>query len=74
MTFLLNRSMVKGASEGMNEWLHKVFCFEDFLSGFLVACYATLHPAMLVRWLVGWSVGRSPFDFFGVFELFGQRP
>ena len=49
---------------------------------FLVACYATLHPAMSVRWLVGrlvgWSVARmvgrsdgwSPFYFFGVFELF----
>ena len=23
---------------------------------FLVACYATLHPAMSVRWSVGWSV------------------
>ena len=30
---------------------------------FLVACCATLHPAMSVRW----SVGRSPFYFFGVF-------
>ena len=42
---------------------------------FLVACYATLHPAMSVRRsvarlvgrLVGWSV---PFLHFGVFELF----
>ena len=24
----------------------------------LVACYATLHPAKLVCWLVGWLVGR----------------
>ena len=40
---------------------------------FLVACYATLHPAMSVRRSVGWSVGRSVgplFYFFGVFELF----
>ena len=37
---------------------------------FLVACYATLHPALSVRRSVGWSVGRSPFYFFGVFELF----
>ena len=33
---------------------------------FLVACYTTLNPAMSVRWLVG----RSPFYFFGVFDLF----
>ena len=26
---------------------------------FLVACYATLHPALSVRRSVGWSVGRS---------------
>ena len=39
---------------------------------FLVACYATLHPAMSVRRSVGRSVGRSPFYFFGVFELFEQ--
>ena len=26
---------------------------------FLVACYATLHPAMSVRRSVGWSVGQS---------------
>ena len=26
---------------------------------FLVACYATQHPALSVRRLVGWSVGRS---------------
>ena len=37
---------------------------------FLVACYATLHPAMAVRWSVGWSVGRSPFYFFGDFLAF----
>ena len=37
---------------------------------FLVARYATLHPAVSVRRSVGWSVGRSPFYFFGVFELF----
>ena len=36
---------------------------------FLVACYATLHPAMSVRRLVGRSDGRSPFYFFGDFEL-----
>ena len=29
------------------------------LKPFLVACYATLHPALCVRRLVGWSVGRS---------------
>ena len=28
------------------------------IGGYLVACYATLHPAMSVRWSVGWSVGR----------------
>ena len=37
---------------------------------FLVACYATLHSAMSVRWLVGWLVSQSPFYFVGVFELF----
>ena len=42
---------------------------------FLVACYATLHPALSVGRSVGqsvggWSVGPSPF-FFGVFKLFG---
>jgi len=35
---------------------------EDIL--FLVACYTTVHPAMLFSRLVGWS----PFYFFGVFE------
>ena len=35
---------------------------------FLVACYATLHPAMLVRWLVSLLV--SPlFTFSAFFEL-----
>ena len=29
------------------------------LGDLLVACYATLHPAMSVRWLVGWLVGLS---------------
>ena len=33
----------------------------------LVACYATLQPAMSVHWLIGqldsWLVGRSPFYF-----------
>ena len=29
----------------------------------LVACYATLHPAMLVGWSVSWSVGRPLFTF-----------
>ena len=28
------------------------------MAPFLVACYATPHPAMSVRWLVGRSVGR----------------
>ena len=41
---------------------------------FLVAYYATLHPALLVGrsvgWLVSQSVGRSPLYSFGVFELF----
>ena len=37
---------------------------------FLVACYATLHPAMSVRRSVSRSVGWSPFYFFCVFELF----
>ena len=40
---------------------------DTFLQQFLVACYATLHPALSVGWLVGQSVGRSPFYFFGVF-------
>ena len=56
------------------------FSLEDritvFQATFLVACYATLHPAMLVCQLVGRLVGRSvgwsPFYFFGVFELFGH--
>ena len=30
----------------------------------------TVHPAMSLCPLVGWLVGRSPFYFFGVFELF----
>ena len=35
-------------------------CIIPFSStAFLVACYATLHPDMSVRWLVGRSVGRS---------------
>ena len=38
---------------------------------FLVACYATLYPAMSVRRSVGPSVRRSPFYFFYVFALFG---
>ena len=37
---------------------------------FLVACYATLHPAMSVRRSVGRLVGQSPFYFFGVFKFF----
>ena len=38
---------------------------------FLVAWYASLHPAMLVSWLVGWLVGQSvPFLLFWRFELF----
>ena len=38
---------------------------------FLVACYATLHPAMSVRQLVGRSVGRSvPFFLFRRFWAF----
>ena len=48
--------------------------YHAFHGNFLVACYATLHPAMSVDRSVGWSVGRlvgrSSFYFFGVFELF----
>ena len=40
--------------------------FQHF-SLILVACYATLHPAMSVGRSVGWLV---PFILFGVFELF----
>ena len=32
---------------------------------FLVACYATLQPALSVRRSVRWSVRRSHFTFFG---------
>ena len=38
---------------------------------FLVACYATLHPALSVGRSVGRLVGRSPFYFFGIYKLFG---
>ena len=61
-----------------------LYCFLTFtpagplpsFSPFLVACYATLHPALSVRRsvgrLVGWSVGRSQFYFFFyVFAVFG---
>ena len=49
-----------------------VFCFTDFLSGFLVACYATLQPALSVRPSVGPSVRPSvTLYFFWVFAVFG---
>ena len=38
---------------------------------FLVACYATLHPALSVGLSVSQSVGRSPFLLFRRFKLFG---
>ena len=40
------------------------FFAQSFSPPFLVACYATLHPALSVRPSVGWSVGQSPFYFF----------
>ena len=49
------------------------FLIWEFLAAhnnFLVACYATLHPTMSVRRSVSRLVGRCPFYFFGVFELF----
>ena len=36
----------------------------------LVACYVTLHPALSVGWLVGWSV---PFQLFLRFKAFWAR-
>ena len=49
------------------------FCFSLSLF-FLVACYATLHPALSVRRLVGrlvgWSVGRSVGPHFTFFIRF----
>ena len=45
-------------------------CFPLDSCFFLVACHATLHPAMSVGRSVGRLVGLFPFYFFGVFVLF----
>ena len=62
-------------SQYMHKWTERSVAFYDgqkqpgvLIAFFLVASYATLHPALSV----GWSVGWSHFTYFYVFFFFDR--